>query len=180
MPGHFQPKTLSVAILSRLCYLQVDWLDYTVTLSYLAAPDLWFSVFKRFRTMISKHEHISLHLASLHWLPVDSCIKYTLACICYTCTSTNSPPYLSDLLTVYPAARHLRSSSDNSGLRRPSVRTVSYGQRYSAPSTWNSLPQQVRSSDNVSTFRSQTKTHLFRLFNFFFFRYKCGAVFSAA
>ena len=117
--------------------------------------------------MISKHEHISLHLASLHWLPVDSCIKHTLACICYNCMSTNSPPYLSDLLTVYTAARQLRSSSDNSVLRRPSVRTVSYGQRsfaYSAPSTWNSLPQQVRSSDKVSTtFRSRTKTHLFRL-----------------
>ena len=82
------------------------------------------------------------------------------------CMSTNSPPYLSDLLTVYTAARQLRSSSDNSVLRRPSVRTVSYGQRsfsYSAPSAWNSLPQQIRSSDNVSTFRSRTKTHLFRL-----------------
>ena len=56
--------------------------------------------------------------------------------------------------------------SHNSVLRRPSVRTLAYGQRsfaYSAPSTWNSLPQQVRSSDSVSTFRSQTKTHLFRL-----------------
>ena len=115
---------------------------------------------------ISKREHISPHIASLHWLPIDSRIKYKLACICYNCMSTNSPPYLSDLLTVYTAARQLRSSSDNSVLRRPSVRTVSYGQRsfaYSAPSAWNSLPQQVRSSDNVSTFRSRTKTHLFRL-----------------
>ena len=80
--------------------------------------------------------------------------------------STNSPPYLSDLLTVYTAARQLRPCSDNSVLRRPSVRTVSYGQRsfaYSAPSAWNALPQQVRSSDSVSTFKSRTKTHLFRL-----------------
>ena len=51
---------------------------------------------------ISKREHISPHLASLHWLPIDSRIKYKLACICYNCMSTNSPPYLSDLLTVYP------------------------------------------------------------------------------
>ena len=45
-------------------------------------------------------------------------------------------------------------------------RPLSYGQRsfaYSAPSAWNSLPLQVRCSDNVSTFRSRTKTHLFRL-----------------
>ena len=115
---------------------------------------------------ISKREHISPHLASLHWLPIDSRTKYKLACICYNSMSTNSPPYLSDLLTFYTASRQLRSCSDNSVLRRPTVRTVSYGQRYfaySAPSAWNALPQQVRSSDNVSTFRSRTKTHLFRL-----------------
>ena len=81
---------------------------------------------------ISKREHISLHLASLHWLPIDYRIKYKLACICYNCMSTHSPPYLSDLLTVYTAARPLRSSSENSVLRRPSVRIVSYGQRYFA------------------------------------------------
>ena len=81
---------------------------------------------------ISKREHISPHLASLHWLPIDLRIKYKLVCICYNCMSTNSPPYLSDLLTVCTAARQLRSSSDNSVLRRPSVRTASYGQRYFA------------------------------------------------
>ena len=115
---------------------------------------------------IAKREHVSPHLASLHWLPIDYRIKYKLACIFYNSMSTNSPPYLSDLLTVDTASRQLRSCSDNSVLRRPSVRTVSYGQRsfaYSAPSAWNALPQQVRSSDSVSTFRSRTKTHLFRL-----------------
>ena len=115
---------------------------------------------------ISKREHISLHLASLHWLPIDSRIKYKLACIYYNCMYTNSPPYLTELLTVYTAARQLCSSSDNSVLRRPSVRIVSYGQKsfaYSAPSSWNFLPQQVRSFVNVSTFRSRTKTHLFRI-----------------
>ena len=38
---------------------------------------------------ISKREHISPHLASLHWLPIDSRIKYKLACICYNYMSTN-------------------------------------------------------------------------------------------
>ena len=65
---------------------------------------------------ISKREHISPHLASLHWLPIDYRIKYKLACICYNSLSTNSPPYLSDLLTVYTASRQLRSCSDNSVL----------------------------------------------------------------
>ena len=74
----------------------------------------------------SIREDTSPHLASLHWLPIDSRIKNKLACtgICYNCMSTNYPPYLSDLLTVYTAARQHRSSSDNYDyvLRRPSVR----------------------------------------------------------
>ena len=41
---------------------------------------------------------------------------------------------------------------------------------YSAPSAWNSLPQQVRSSDNVSTFRSRTKP----TFSSGFVRSVCG------
>ena len=60
---------------------------------------------------------ISLHLASLHWLPIVSRIKYKLAFISYNFLSTNSPPYLSDLLTVYTTSRQLRSSSDNSVVR---------------------------------------------------------------
>ena len=62
--------------------------------------------------MLQTHSKFYPHLASLHWLPIDSRIKYKLACICYNCMSTNSPPYLSDLLTVYNAARQLRASSD--------------------------------------------------------------------
>ena len=47
--------------------------------------------------------------------------------------STNSPPYLSDLLTVYSAARQLRSSSDNSVLRRPSVHPIVKGLSHTPP-----------------------------------------------
>ena len=34
---------------------------------------------------ISKREHISPHIASPHWLPIDYRIKYNIACICYNC-----------------------------------------------------------------------------------------------
>ena len=47
---------------------------------------------------IAKRKHISLQLASLHWLPIISRIKCKHASISYNCLSTDSPPYLSDLL----------------------------------------------------------------------------------
>ena len=74
----------------------------TVTLSSLAAP-----LIIRLQNVqnnaarlilgISKSKHISLHLASLHWLPIDSRIKYKLACICYNCVSTICPTSLTFL-----------------------------------------------------------------------------------
>ena len=156
---------VSAFILSRL--------DYCNSL-LSGCPDLWFSVFKRFRTMQLVLSSGFLNV-SIFPLTLPLFIGYPLILVSSTnlhvfattaCLLTLRPTSLTFLPFTPLPVRQLRSSSDNSVLRRPSVRTVSYGQRsfaYSAPSAWNSLPQQVRSSDNVSTFRSRTKTHLFRL-----------------
>ena len=48
-------------------------------------------------------------------------------------------------------------------VRRPYYVGQEMSFAYSAPSIWNYIPQQVRSSDSVSTFRSRAKTHIFRL-----------------
>ena len=111
---------------------------------------------------ISKREHISPRLASLDWLPIDYRIKYKLACICYNCMSTNSPPTsltFLPLLVSFAQVLTTLSTVVHLSVRYPMVKERSFA--YSAPSAWNSLPQQVRSSDNVSTFRSRIKTHIF-------------------
>ena len=41
--------------------------------------------------------------------------------------------------------------------------TLSYGLSHTPPLLYGTLPQQILSSDSVSTFRSRTQTHLFRL-----------------
>ena len=113
---------------------------------------------------LKKSEHISPYLASLHWLPVHARINYKLSTIVFNTLNSDSPKYLSDLLSLYTPARPLRSSSDTSSLCVPSVRTVTFGHRsfsYSGPSVWNSLPLHVRSSDSASIFKCRVKTHLF-------------------
>ena len=92
---------------------------------------------------VPKTDHISPHLASLHWLPISSRIQYKISSICYNCLNSTAPDYLTDLLTIYKPARQLRSSSDTSILSIPTVRIQSFGQRsfsHSAPSVWNTLP----------------------------------------
>ena len=115
---------------------------------------------------IPQTDGIVPHLASLHWLPIDSRIPYKLASLCYNCLSSAASVYLTELLIVYKSVRQLRSSSDTSILCLPSVCMHSLGQRpfsCAAPSVWNSLPCKVRSSSTLPSFALSLKPHLFKL-----------------
>ena len=46
---------------------------------------------------VSKTDHISLHFASLHWLPIDSRILYKLSSLCYNCLNLTASYYLTTL-----------------------------------------------------------------------------------
>ena len=114
---------------------------------------------------VSKTDHIFPHLASLHWLPIDSRMQYKLYSLCYNCLNSTAPDYLTELLRIHKPTRQLRSSSDTSILCVPTVRTHSLGQRsfsYAAPTVWNTLPYKIRSSNTISSFKSSLKTDLFQ------------------
>ena len=46
-------------------------------------------------------DHFSPHLASLHWLPIDSRIQYKLSSLGYHCLNSTAPDYLPELLRIY-------------------------------------------------------------------------------
>ena len=50
---------------------------------------------------VSNTDHISHHLASLHWLPIDSGIQYKLSSLCYKCLNSTARDYLTELLRIY-------------------------------------------------------------------------------
>ena len=114
---------------------------------------------------VSKRDHISPHLASLHWLSIDSWIQYKLSSLYYNCLNSTAPDYLTELLRIYKPTRQLRSSSDTSILCIPTVCTHSLGQRsfsHAAPAVWNTHPYEIRSSNTISSFKSSLKTYLFQ------------------
>ena len=41
---------------------------------------------------------ITIHLKSLHWLPVKVRSTYKMACLCYHCHSSTAPSYVADIL----------------------------------------------------------------------------------
>ena len=44
---------------------------------------------------------ITIHLKSLHWLPVKERSTYKIACLCYHCHSSTAPSYFADMLLTH-------------------------------------------------------------------------------
>ena len=55
----------------------------------------------RFGLRVRKTDHISLHLASLHWLPTDWRIQYILDSVCYNCLNSTDHVYLTERLKIF-------------------------------------------------------------------------------
>ena len=107
-------------------------------------------------------EHIKPILKDLHWLPVESRIKYKTLLFMYKCMHNKAPPYISSLLHDYNPVRTLRSSSEQN-LIVPKIKSK-YGSRAfsaNAPKPWNSLPLQIKQAKSVCGFRKMLKTFLF-------------------
>ena len=105
-------------------------------------------------------------LYQLHWLPVESRITYKICTLVYKSLNDQSPFYIYDLLKCYSPVRNLRSKNDKSVLIKP-VTHRKIGEQsfvFSAPTLWNSIPNEVRSLSSISTFKSKLKFHLFNLY----------------
>ena len=92
-------------------------------------------------TLTKKHDHITLVLKELHWLPVREKIEFKTLLLAYKCLHGTTPSYLMELLKEYVPPRTLRSTSKNL-LCEPRTNMNTYSDRsFSActPKLWNQL-----------------------------------------
>jgi len=115
---------------------------------------------------LGPRDHVSDSLIELHWLPIYWRIQYKLNVLMHGIITGKCPDYLRTI--VQPA------TSSHPGLRSaacpapkfvtPRIRTK-FGERafrYAGPSTWNSLPSDVRCTTETQTFKTLLKSYLFR------------------
>lgn len=118
----------------------------------------------RMITYTKKTEHITPVLAGLHWLPIQQRVKYKLCLIIFKILQGDAPAYLSDLVQIYtPGHRGLRSTKHKL-LQEKTTKHV-WGERSfqsAAPKLWNSLPDTVKLSKSLNTFKNSLKTHFHR------------------
>ena len=116
-------------------------------------------------TFTPRRDHIlSPVLRSLHWLPIHRRIEFKLLLLVYLCLNDVAPQYLAEMLTTHAATRSLWSS-DKQLLVVPRSKLKRHGDRsfnVVAPVPWNSLPESIKSSSSVASFKRTLKTFLCR------------------
>ena len=103
---------------------------------------------------LPKSSCITIHLKSLHLLPVKVRSTYKIACLCYHCHSSTAPSYVTDMLHKKPLhTRKTRFSSYTMPLlNRHAHSKATLGDRtssFASSSVWNSIPNDVRCAPSL-------------------------------
>ena len=119
----------SAFVLSRIdyCYSQLFGSTHDVT-SHLHGIQNYAA---RLILPYQKSSSITIHLGSLHWLPVKIRGTNKIACLCYHCHSSTAPSYVAEILQKKTShTRNTRSSSSIMPLlNRPAHRKATHDDR---------------------------------------------------
>ena len=98
--------------------------------------------------------------SQLGWLSIPDRLKYNKAVLTYRAINNLSPEYITQLLKPVSEVHTLNlRSSENGSLYVPKARTALFDGSFScsAPRLWNALPQTVKTSGSLSTFKQSLK-----------------------
>ena len=143
---------------SRLDYC--NSLLYRVSKSNIAKLQRVQNALCRIIFRLDKMSHVTPFLKKLHWLPIQHHILFKYNLLVFKAINLSQPPYLSALIRSSSLTRGNRLSVSST---RPKKHIGRRGFAVAAPAEWNKLPQTVRSEQTIDHFRSQLKTHVFRL-----------------
>ena len=121
------------------------------------------------RFILNKHPRDSATqgLKQLQWLAIQYRIACKVATLVYKRIHNTAPKYLTELLTKKKLSKlGLHSANRNKLLTRPRISRKTFASRAFSvygPSVWNKLPDHIRTLANYSTFKSELKTHLFKM-----------------
>ena len=116
---------------------------------------------------LSRYDHVSDALATLHWLRLPQRVDFKVPVMTFRVLHGLAPPsYLNDLVRVADLSgrRRLRSSSSHQLLVPPFRLTTVARRSFPVVASllwWNSLPSDVQSSSSLHVFCQRLKTFLF-------------------
>jgi len=146
-------------------------LDYCNSLLY-GLPDTMIYRLQRIQNIACrivcrapKETHVTPLLKDLHWLQIRDRITFKILLLAYRALNNLAPEYISELIHLHQPVKDLRSGNLLQ-LAVPTTRLKTFGDRSfeaAAPKEWNKLPIDIKLSSSIVAFKSNVKTHLFRL-----------------
>ena len=153
--------------------LVTSHLDYANAL-YIGLPDCDLAKLQCVQNAVaklvlnkSKYDSPTQALKELHWLPVKFRIIHKSLTLVYKSLNRSALKYLQELLQKQQLGRDgLRSGNDPTiTLKVQRTKHKTFADRsfsVAGPRLWNNLSYDIRSADNLDSFKSKLKTHLFR------------------
>ena len=124
----------------------------------------------RIVTNSNKYTRITPVLWKLHWLPIQFRSKFKLATLVYKFIHISFPKYFAPHLSTYCTTYNIRRSPSVANfLNVPkfeptihkSTKQFGFSFAFDAPTVWNSLPEDIRASPTIASFRKKLKTYLY-------------------
>ena len=79
---------------------------YSVTATNLTKLQWVQNVAARLVCSVPRHEHVTLSLINLHWLPIRFRINFKIAMFAFKCIHRQAPNYLKNLIVIKKSTRH--------------------------------------------------------------------------
>ena len=124
----------------------------------------------RIVTNLSIYTRITSVLRKLHWHPIQFRSEFKLATLVYKFIHTGFPKYFASHLSTYCTTYNTRHSQSVANcLNVPkfqptihkSTKNFGFSFAFDAPTVWNSLPEDIRASPTIVSFRKKLKTYLY-------------------
>ena len=158
-----------------LCSLVLSQLDYlnSVVMDLPKATPRPYNYTPRYAARLAcnktktKRDSAQDCMKLLHWLPVEFRTKFKLLTIVFKTLQRNGPGYLQTKLNTKTYQRTTRRlTAKGMTLKAPFNNKKTYGDQgftHTVASHWNKLPEYIRLTGDVSTFKRLLKTHYFKL-----------------
>ena len=156
-----------------LCLLVLSQLDYlnSVLTDLPKATLRPYNYTQRYAARLAcnktKRDSVCDCMKILHWLPIELRTKYKLLTIVFNTLQGNGPSYLQTKLNTMTYQRTTRRLTTKAiTLKAPfnkmKLRVIT-GFTYTAATHRNKLPEYIKQTENISTFKRLLKTHYFKL-----------------
>ena len=115
------------------------------------------------KVILMKYDSSTKARKTIHWLPIWERMELKLLIMVYDCIKGDVPIYVKKLLRINMGYGNLRSNASMK-LTIPQVENKTFPNKAFSvvgPRLWNSLPHNIRNTNDLSEFKKSLKTHLF-------------------